>query len=341
MNRTRWLQTAGLLVFGLLILYGLLQLVHPAQVGAAMVHASPPLLLLGMASSFGFILIRSWRWQLILQASSPETRLADATAVTSLGFGLNAVSPFKLGELLRIAMISQRAHVGLGEAGATVVLERVLDVLTLLVLAVATAVLTGGPSASLGVWSGLAVLSALSLLFGFTAYFATGHADATLRIVATGARILPARFQPRVTGLVSSALKGFNLLRSPRRFALTGLVSLAVWIVPILGLIAYVRSITPLLSLSTLFLALTLFTITQAISVTPASVGTFEGLFVLVLGAFGAGHASTFTAVALVAHLAGTVALVLAGAVGALWLRFRPGGLPVGLERPVVSQNGA
>ena len=87
----------------------------------------------------------------------------------------------------------------------------------------------------------------------------------------------------------------------------------------------------------TLFLAVTLFVITQAISVTPASVGTYEGLFVLVLGAFGAGPASVLTAAAVIAHVGGIVTLLLVGAVGALWLRLNRKPLPVGLQRSVPS----
>ncbi|TMB70797.1 MAG: hypothetical protein E6J51_03170, partial [Chloroflexi bacterium] len=74
--------------------------------------------------------------------------------------------PFKLGELLRIGAIAPRVKIGVGEAGATVVVERVLDVLALLVIAVAAAAISGGGSNSFGLWSGVFVIAAISVAIG-------------------------------------------------------------------------------------------------------------------------------------------------------------------------------
>ena len=96
-----------------------------------------------------------------------------------------------------------------------------------------------------------------------------------------------------------------------------------------LGLVAYFRAVSPNLPFMTLYLALTLFVITQAISVTPGSVGTYEGLFLLVLSAFQGGPASTLAAVAVISHVGGIAALLLAAALGAVWLRLNRLPLPV------------
>ena len=340
MTRARLWQTAALLLLGLLILYGLLRTVRPDQVAAAVGRASPWLVLVGMATSVAFILIRAWRWQLILAASAPATSFADATAVTAVGFSLNSLSPFKLGEILRIALIAPRCGIGVGEAAATVVLERVLDVLALLILAIATALVTGGAAHGAGIWGGLAVLSALSFAFGVVAYVMVSHPAMSLRLARSLTGALPGRLRAPALTLAESVLKGLSLLRSPGRFALTSFLSLVTWVVPIVGLGAYVRAITPVLTPLTLFLALTLFVITQAVSVTPASVGTYEGLFLLVLGAFGAGPASTLTAVAVLSHVGGIVIYLLMGAAGAVWLRLHRARLPVRSQSPGLGEHG-
>ena len=249
--------------------------------------------------------------------------------MTAVGFGVNSVSPFKLGELLRIGMIAQRTDVGIGEAGATVVLERVLDVLALLVLAIATALLSGERSNAGGVWSGLAVLSAISLAVGIGAYVMILNRTRTVSVVERLSRFLPDRLREPVVNLTDSVLRGLALLRSPQRFATSGLLSLVIWVIPTLGLVAYFRAVSPNLPFMTLYLALTLFVITQAISVTPGSVGTYEGLFLLVLSAFQGGPASTLAAVAVISHVGGIAALLLAAALGAVWLRLNRLPLPV------------
>jgi glycosyltransferase 2 family protein len=313
----------------------LLRTVHPAEVAAAIGHASPGWIALAEVAFLAFILVRGWRWQVILQASARHATFGDATAVTAIGFALNTVSPFKLGELLRIAAIAPRVKIGVGEAGATVVVERVLDVLALLVIAVAAAVVSGGSSNSFGLWSGVLVIAALSVAIGIVAYLMVTHPQATLAIIERMATRLPTRLAAFIDRFAESVLKGFASLRSPRRLAAAGGLSVLVWLCIVVGLAAFFRALSPQLSLSTLALACTIFVVSQAVSITPGSVGTYEGFFLLVLSTFGARPAALVTAVAVLSHVGNIAALLVAGAVGALWLRLNRPALPVGLERPI------
>lgn len=337
MTRRRLIQGAVLLVLGVLILYGLLRSVHPDQVAASIRGANPGWVTIGLVAYLAFIVIRGWRWQVVLRASAPAATFGDATAVTAIGFGLNAVSPFKLGELLRIGAIAPRARIGVGEATATVVVERVLDVLALLVIAIAAAAVSGARSNSSGLWSGVVVIAVASLAIGGIAYLMVSKPQATLAIVERIAGHLPARIGTLVDGFAASVLKGFSSLRSPGRLATAALLSVVIWLCIDTGLMACFRALTPQLSFPTLLLACTIFIISQAISITPGSVGTYEGFFLLVLSTFGAGPASLVTAAAVLNHVGNMAVLLLAGAVGALWLRVRRPALPVGLERPVPS----
>jgi glycosyltransferase 2 family protein len=300
-------------------------------------RASPGWIVLAELAYLAFILVRGWRWQVILQASAPVATFGDATAVTAIGFAVNSVSPFKLGELLRIGAIAPRVRIGIGEAGATVVVERVLDVLALLVIAVGAAAVSGGSSNSLGLWSGVLVIAVVSVAIGAVAYLMVTHPEATLAIIERVAARLPARVATFVDTFAASVLKGFASLRSPRRLAAAGALSVLVWVCIVVGLVAFFRALTPELSLSTLVLACAIFVVSQAISITPGSVGTYEGFFLLVLSTFGAGPAALVTAVAVLSHVGNIAALLGAGAVGALWLRLNRPALPVGLERPIPS----
>ncbi|TMD83682.1 MAG: flippase-like domain-containing protein [Chloroflexi bacterium] len=237
--------------------------------------------------------------------------------------------------MLRIGAIAPRVKIGVGEAGATVVVERVLDVLALLVIAVAAAAVSGGSSNSFGLWSGVLVIAAVSVAIGLVAYLMVTHPQATLAIIERMATRLPARLRNFVDTFAASILRGFASLRSPRRLAAAGGLSLLVWLCIVIGLVAFFRALTPELSLSTLVLACTIFVISQAVSITPGSVGTYEGFFLLVLSTFGARPAALVTAVAVLSHVGNIAALLGAGAVGALWLRVNRPALPVGLERSV------
>ena len=337
MNRRRLIQAAVLLVIGVLILYGLLRTVHPDQVASAIRGANPGWIAIGLAGYLAFIVIRGWRWLIILEASAPTATFGDATAVTAIGFAVNAVSPFKLGELLRIGTIAPRARIGVGEATATVVVERVLDVLALLVIAVAAAAISGGGSTSFGLWGGVVVIAVASLAIGAVAYVMVSHPQATLAVIDRIAARLPKVVGAFVDRFAASALKGLASLRSPGRLAAAGLLSILIWLCIDVGLMACFRALTPQLSFPTLALACTIFIISQAVSITPGSVGTYEGFFLLVLSTFGARPAALVTAAAVLNHVGNIAVLLLAGAIGALWLRVRRPPLPVGWERPVPS----
>jgi uncharacterized protein (TIRG00374 family) len=217
---------------------------------------------------------------------------------------------------------------------ATVVVERVLDVLALLVIAVAAAVVSGG-SNSFGLWSGVLVIATISVAIGVVAYLMVTHPQATLALIERLATRLPTRIGAFVDTFAASVLKGFASLRSPRRLAAAGGLSVLVWLCIVVGLAAFFRALSPELSLSTLVLACTIFVVSQAVSITPGSVGTYEGFFLLVLSTFGARPAALVTAVAVLSHVGNIAALLGAGAVGALWLRLNRAALPVGLERPI------
>lgn len=340
MTRRRWIQGAALLTVGLLILVGLLRAVHPGEVADAARHASLWLVLVGMLAYVAFILVRGLRWKIILNASAPAAGFADATAVTAIGFGINSVAAFKIGELIRIAAIAPRASVGIGEAGATVVLERVLDVVALLVLAIAAAVASGSGSGGVGLWNGILVFSGASVAIGVVAFVLVSRPERSLGCFSAIAGRLPVRLRQRSLQFAESVLRGFTSLRSPGRIGITFLLSLLIWICILVALVAFFRSVSGQLPPATLVLALTLFTITQAVSITPGSVGTYEGFFLVVLSAFGARPQSVVTAAAVIGHVANTLAALLCGALGAAWLRLRPSA-PVGLQPPFARQDSA
>jgi uncharacterized protein (TIRG00374 family) len=341
MTRRRWIQAAVLLAVGLLILVGLFRTVHVSEVARAIQHASGWLVLTGMLSIPVFILLRGWRWQIILHASAPHASFADATAVTAIGFAVNSVAAFKVGELLRMAAIARRAQVAVAEALATVAIERVLDVVALFVIAVAAAIASGSGSAAGALWRGVAAFSLVSLAGGAFAFWLVSNPDRTLSWWVRLAGRLPAGLQTRAVNLGESVLRGLSSLRSVRRLLGTFALSIAIWAVLLLGSLAYFRSVSDQLPLGTLVLAFALFTITQAVSITPGSVGTFEGFYLLVLSAaFGARPQSVVAAAAILTHVGGIVVLLVLGALGALWLRLVPA-VPVRFQRPVARQDSA
>jgi glycosyltransferase 2 family protein len=319
--RRRWVHALATLVLGLVLLISLVLFANPVEIGRLLRQASLPWILAGLLLLGGFLVMRGWRWQIILAASAPNARFADATAVTGVGWAVNSVSPFKVGDVLRAATIAGRAGIGFAEAFATVVLERIMDVFSLLIIAVITIIISGNSSRGSSLWQRLLELSGAAALVAVVGYVLVHDEQRSLRWWSALSSPLPAWIRRGGEKLARSALRGFRSMRSPSRLMLAGAVSLLMWTAVVFALFAFFRALSGQLAVPDLLLAMTLFTITQAISVTPASLGTYEFFFVLALSAFGASPPALLTAVAVLSHLVGTAFYLLIGGASLVWLR--------------------
>lgn len=83
--------------------------------------------------SVGASVIRSWRWKVGIESFAPAkfTRVLSAFFVGL--FGLNVI-PMRIGELLRVFVLSRNSGFGYGQIMATVVFERIMDGLVVVTL---------------------------------------------------------------------------------------------------------------------------------------------------------------------------------------------------------------
>jgi glycosyltransferase 2 family protein len=76
-------------------------------------------------------LVRSERWQRILQLIDVGARRSDSYALTTVGYMGNNVLPARAGEMLRVVLLSRRTGASKRSLLGTVVAERLLDALAL------------------------------------------------------------------------------------------------------------------------------------------------------------------------------------------------------------------
>jgi uncharacterized membrane protein YbhN (UPF0104 family) len=86
---------------------------------------------LGFLSFLVLHLLRSVRWGGLVQAVRPEVRFRSYLSICSVGFMLINILPFRLGEFARPYLLLEREDVPFGSGMATVLVERVLDVMAL------------------------------------------------------------------------------------------------------------------------------------------------------------------------------------------------------------------
>ena len=183
------------------------------------------------------ILFRTLRWQVLLRHMRP-IRVRRLYPVVVVGYMANNLLPMRLGELVRSYYVGEREGISKTSALATIVVERVLDALTLLffISAIALFVPLAGLAEAFGdswgvPWPLLVVAFTVPFVVAFgtllrIAFFPARSAAVAMALI----RPLPQRFEAPLRGLIDLFLKGLIPLRSPRTLALLLLMSVPIWL---------------------------------------------------------------------------------------------------------------
>ena len=126
-------RTAIVALLGVILLALFLRNANLREVWAEVTRARMDLVLLAVALTALTYVLRAVRWQYLL---SPIGRvgLANALRMTVIGFAASAVLPARAGEVLRPWLLARKEGLSATAAFATIILERVLDTVMVLLL---------------------------------------------------------------------------------------------------------------------------------------------------------------------------------------------------------------
>ena len=183
-------------------------------------------------ATFG-LFIRALRWKVLLTPVKADTRLRSRFAAVSIGLMANNTLPARMGEFIRAYSFSRMEPVSAGAAFGSLVVERFLDGVVLLLFLVLTALSPGFPAAdalSQG-WGALVlrgavitVLAVMVLLFMMAAW--------PRRFLGMAARIglrLPERFAGPVMRGLETFLDAIAIMRDPKLLFLGFAWTLFFW----------------------------------------------------------------------------------------------------------------
>jgi uncharacterized protein (TIRG00374 family) len=195
------------------------------QLGAALGSANWPLLVPAIALYFAGIWLRSVRWGQLL----PEHAVKTSTLFRALvvGFTVNNLLPLRMGEVARAYLLSRWGRVSYSATVASLLVERVLDGLSLAVLLLLALVLLPSPPSYLwavGVIAGCGFLAGLAILA-----LAAWRASALTALVNFVTRWLPLRLRTRVSAAAVTFARSLALVHDPLRLIRLLLLSLVAW----------------------------------------------------------------------------------------------------------------
>ena len=308
-------------VVSLLFLWLALRNFQYAEFQVAVRQMNPWFFLPGVLVYFASMFLRALRWQRMLRPIKPMA-FGNVFRYIILGYMANNLLPARLGEVIRAYVTGKREGVSRSASFASVVLERLFDgstvVLILVVLLFFFARLDHGwlwytANISLAVFLG-------GLCFLFLLVYKRTLA---LRILQGLLRPLPCVVSDKLLSIVRKFMTGLDLLRSPLDFLLSFGLSFVIWGVEALVYALFFQAFGLELPFAAALVTLVVVNLSAMIPSTPGLIGVFQFACVQSLGLYGvaAGKALAFS-VALHATQIVPVTLLGVGITYALGLSF-------------------
>ncbi len=138
-------------------------------IGQQVSSADPVMLILAGAISTAGGLIRALRWRLLLDPLGVPVSLNARWKALNIGFAVTNLALGRLGEVARPYALSQMVPVSTSAALGTVVLERALDIVALLILLLVTLLAPTFPSDATMFGRPIGYAVAAAVVFGFVA----------------------------------------------------------------------------------------------------------------------------------------------------------------------------
>jgi uncharacterized protein (TIRG00374 family) len=204
--------------------------------------------------------LRFLKWHFYLRCLGIRTPLGESATIFLAGFVMS-ITPAKLGEVLKAALLRDRGRATIAESAPVVIAERLTDVLAL-VLLIAVGVFTY----QLG---GVVVVVAALLVLAFVALMGSR------RLVEKLIGRLPVRIRPKV----SEAYDSMARLVTPRPLAVGVVLSVAAWFAECAGFWIVCRGFpnAPPVSIEIATFIYSLATLAGALSMLPGGLGVTEG----------------------------------------------------------------
>lgn len=335
-----WLRAILVAALALTLLAWFVRGVDLAAVRAEMARGRPDLLLLAVGTTLFTYVVRTVRWQYLLAGLGP-TRFTNAFRATVIGFAANFLLPARAGEVIRPYVLSRHEAIAATSAFATVVLERVFDMVAVLLL-FAVFALTASPAFARSdpalfraVQAGGVTAAAATSVILLAFFLLAGRPAAIRRLSAAVERRLPGRLAAMVEGLAERFVLGLGAVRHPRQWVIVFALSFPLWMSIACGIWLVSHAYAIDVGYLGAFLVMTLLVVGVAVP-TPGAIGGFHEFYRIAVTSFFGASAERAVGAGIVLHAISFVPVTLLG------IGFMVGeGLTLGSMRRLAGGAGA
>ncbi|MDA8124528.1 MAG: lysylphosphatidylglycerol synthase transmembrane domain-containing protein [Deltaproteobacteria bacterium] len=273
--------------------------------------------LLGVAAMLLMQVLRSFRWGLILR---PLAKIDQWSlfSVSNVGFLAIIALPARLGELARPYLITKKSPLKMSSALGTIFVERILDMLTVLVIAAVLLFIIPLPP-----WlvQGAVLVFLVTLAMALLVILMIVKREATLRILSPLIGRLPERYAEGFLRLIRHFLEGFRIMVDPRRLIATLALSIVIWLVDVYAIQMMLAAFDFQLPLAAPFVVMLILVVGIAIPTAPGFIGNWHYFCILALGLYSVPKTDALS-FAIVYHVLSIGVIILLGLVSLPHNRF-------------------
>jgi len=228
------LQIAVGIIFLVVASYFTLQGIDLAALNEAMFSANYTYILIPIPVILLSHYMRAFRWNTMLKPIVKDAKVWDLFSAVMIGYAANNIIT-RSGEFLRPYIISKKEKISYSSTLATILLERVIDVITLVLLFGLTFVLLGEqilnilPKNEIG--ESYIDMTSISLILGLLIVIALLNLyppfiNFVLRITI---KPISDRLYEKLLGIVERFKKGFAIVKEPKMYIKLSIESIIIW----------------------------------------------------------------------------------------------------------------
>lgn len=253
------------------------------RVGVEIRRARPAWLAVAMATMFVSLAIRSVRWQCLLRPLG-ATSFRNAFRATAVGFAASSLLPSRAGEIIRPYVLSRHEPLSMAGAFGTIVLERLLDVMAVLVLLASFVAVfdAGAGTTNPGVfhavkWAAVVATGGLAAGLGL-AFVLAGDPARLGRTLLKIERVASPALAQMAARLTETFATGLAAVRRPSTLLTAVAWSLPLWLTIDAGIWAVAKAFRFPVPFTGSFLIVPLLVAGMVVP-TPGSIGGFDEAF--------------------------------------------------------------
>jgi glycosyltransferase 2 family protein len=262
-------------------------------------------------------LIRAWRWKYLINHIKPDISIRNLFSSVMIGYMVNNFIP-RGGEIARPYSLGKLENISIPSALATVIVERVLDVLTLLVLVIFIMMYNYNLLITNFPWLKFAVIvSVIISLIGFGFFILLSlKTEFTFKIIKKFTSFLPEKIAGKIESLIRAFIEGLLVIKDPKNYLYIFITTVLLWAAYSFQWYVPFYSFNMVHDYSLTLISALMLNVIVAIGImipVPGSTGTYHAFCIQSLTGLFLVHSATAAAYATVTHAVGMIGITIVG----------------------------